>query len=182
MATAIQNIPLKTITGQDATLGDYAGKVLLAVNVASKCGLTPQYTALEALYKAYKDKGLVVIGFPANNFGAQEPGTDAEITDFCTTNYGVDFPMFSKLSVKGDDQHPLYAAMIAERPAKTFKDGSFKEKLAGYGIVPENDTDVLWNFEKFLIAKDGTVAARFAPDIAPDDAIVTQAIEAELAK
>jgi glutathione peroxidase len=182
MATAIQNIPLKTITGQDATLGDYAGKVLLAVNVASKCGLTPQYTALEALYKAYKDKGLVVIGFPANNFGAQEPGTDAEITDFCTTNYGVDFPMFSKLSVKGDDQHPLYAAMIAEKPAKTFKDSSFKEKLAGYGIVPENDTDVLWNFEKFLIAKDGTVAARFAPDIAPDDAIVTQAIEAELAK
>ena len=182
MATAIQTIPLKTITGQDATLGDYAGKVLLAVNVASKCGLTPQYTALEALYKDYKDKGLVVIGFPANNFGAQEPGTDAEITDFCTSNYGVDFPMFSKLSVKGDDQHPLYASMIAQKPEKIFKDDSFKEKLAGYGIVPENDTDVLWNFEKFLIAKDGTVAARFAPDIAPDDAIITSAIEAELAK
>ena len=182
MATAIQTIPLKTITGQDATLGDYAGKVLLAVNVASKCGLTPQYTALEALYKDYKDKGLVVIGFPANNFGAQEPGTDAEITDFCTSNYGVDFAMFSKLSVKGDDQHPLYASMIAQKPEKIFKDDSLKEKLAGYGIVPENDTDVLWNFEKFLIAKDGTVAARFAPDIAPDDAIITSAIEAELAK
>jgi glutathione peroxidase len=182
MATAIQQIPLKTINGQDATLGDYAGKVLLAVNVASKCGLTPQYTALEDLYGKYKDKGLVVLGFPANNFGAQEPGTEAEIQEFCTTNFGVDFPMFSKISVKGDDQHPLYAGLVAEKPEKTFKDNSFKERLAGYGIVPENDTDVLWNFEKFLIAKDGTVAARFAPDIAPDDPIVTGAIEAELAK
>ena len=182
MTTAIQDIPLKTITGKDAKLGDYAGKVLLAVNVASKCGLTPQYTALEALYKKYEEKGLVVIGFPANNFGAQEPGTEDEIQEFCTTNYGVDFPMFAKLSVKGDDQHPLYASLIAEKPAKTFKDQSFKEKLAGYGIVTEKEEDVLWNFEKFLIAKDGTVAGRFAPDIAPDDAIITDAIEAELAK
>lgn len=182
MATAIQQVPLKTIKGEDATLGDYAGKVLLAVNVASKCGLTPQYTALEELYGQYKDKGLVVLGFPANNFGAQEPGTESEIQDFCTTNYGVDFPMFSKISVKGDDQHPLYAKLVAEKPAKTFKDQDFKEKLAGYGIVPENDTDVLWNFEKFLIAKDGTVAGRFAPDIAPNDPIIIEAIDAELAK
>ncbi|ABQ67565.1 glutathione peroxidase [Rhizorhabdus wittichii] len=182
MATDIQQIPLKTIGGADATLGDYAGKVLLAVNVASKCGLTPQYTALEALYGQYKDKGFAVLGFPANNFGAQEPGTESEIQEFCTTNYGVDFPMFAKLSVKGDDQHPLYAKLVAAQPDKTFKDGSFKEKLAGYGIVPEKDTDVLWNFEKFLIAKDGTVAGRFAPDIAPDDPIITGAIEAELAK
>ena len=182
MATAIQEVPLKTITGQDATLGDYAGKVLLAVNVASKCGLTPQYSALEALYGSYKDKGLVVLGFPANNFGAQEPGSEAEIQDFCTTNYAVDFPMFSKLSVKGDDQHPLYAKLIAEKPDKTFKDMGFKEKLAGYGIVTERDDDVLWNFEKFLIAKDGTVAGRFAPDIAPDDPMIVSAIEAELAK
>lgn len=182
MATAIQDIPLKTINGQDAKLGDYAGKVLLAVNVASKCGLTPQYTALEALYKTYKDKGLVVIGFPANNFGAQEPGTESEIQEFCTTNYGVDFPMFSKLSVKGEDQHPLYARLIAEKPDKTFKDMGFKEKLEGYGIKIDKDEDVMWNFEKFLIAKDGTVAGRFAPDIAPDDSIITSAIEAELAK
>ena len=182
MATAIQEVPLKTITGKDAKLGDYAGKVLLAVNVASKCGLTPQYTALEALHTSYKDKGLVVIGFPANNFGAQEPGTEDEITEFCTTNYGVDFPMFAKLSVKGEDQHPLYARLIAEKPDKTFKDQTFKERLAGYGIVAERDDDVLWNFEKFLIAKDGTVAGRFAPDIAPDDPIITEAIEAELAK
>lgn len=182
MATDIQEIPLKTIKGDDAKLGDYAGKVLLAVNVASKCGLTPQYTALEQLYAQYKDKGLVVLGFPANNFGAQEPGTEAEIQEFCTTNYGVDFPMFSKISVKGEDQHPLYTKLVEAKPDKTFKDQSFKERLAGYGIVPENDTDVLWNFEKFLIAKDGTVAGRFAPDIAPDDAIITDAIEAELAK
>jgi glutathione peroxidase len=182
MATAIQQVPLKTITGEDATLGDYAGKVLLAVNVASKCGLTPQYAALEAVHKQYADKGFAVLGFPANNFGAQEPGSDGEIQEFCTTNFGVDFPMFSKISVKGDDQHDLYAKLVAEKPAATFKDDGFKQKLAGYGIVPENDTDVLWNFEKFLIAKDGTVAARFAPDIAPDDAIITQAIEAELAK
>jgi len=182
MATAIQDIPLKTINGQDAKLGDYAGKVLLAVNVASKCGLTPQYEALEALYAKYRDKGLVVLGFPANNFGAQEPGTDAEIADFCTTNFAVDFPMFSKLSVKGEDQHPLYAKLIEAKPDKTFKDQGFKEKLASYGIVTERDEDVLWNFEKFLIAKDGTVAGRFAPDIAPDDPLITNAIEAELAR
>jgi len=182
MATAIQDIPLKTINGQDAKLGDYAGKVLLAVNVASKCGLTPQYEALEALYAKYRDKGLVVLGFPANNFGAQEPGTDAEIADFCTTNFAVDFPMFSKLSVKGEDQHPLYAKLIEAKPDKTFKDQGFKEKLTSYGIVTDRDEDVLWNFEKFLIAKDGTVAGRFAPDIAPDDPLITNAIEAELAR
>jgi len=182
MATDIQQIPLKTIDGGDATLGDYAGKVLLAVNVASKCGLTPQYEALEAVHKKYKDKGLVVLGFPANNFGAQEPGSDAEISDFCTTNFGVDFPMFSKISVKGDDQHPLYQKLTAERPTKTYKDDSFKQKLQGYGIDTGREDEVTWNFEKFLIGKNGTVAGRFAPDIAPDDAIVTSAIEAELAK
>jgi glutathione peroxidase len=182
MATAIQEVPLKTLDGKDASLGDYAGKVLLAVNVASKCGLTPQYTALEALYGQYKDKGFAVLGFPANNFGAQEPGTDAEISDFCTTNFGVDFPMFSKISVKGDDIHPLYAKLTAEQPTKTYKDNSFKERLQGYGIDTGREDEVTWNFEKFLIAKDGSVAGRFAPDIAPDDAIITSAIEAELAK
>jgi len=182
MATAIQDVPLKTIKGEDAKLGDYAGKVLLLVNVASKCGLTPQYEALEKLYKDYKDKGVVVMGFPANNFGAQEPGTESEIQDFCTTNYGVDFPMFSKISVKGDDQHPLYQKLTSERPTKTFKDDVFVERMKGYGIVAEKEEDVLWNFEKFLIGKDGKVADRFSPDITPDDPIITKAIEAELAK
>ena len=182
MASAIQSIPLKTIKGEDATLGDYAGKVLLAVNVASKCGLTPQYSALEAVHQRYKDKGFAVLGFPANNFGAQEPGTESEIEQFCTTNFGVDFPMFSKISVKGDDQHPLYQKLTAEKPTKTYKDNTFKERLQGYGIDTGREDEVTWNFEKFLIAKDGTVAGRFAPDIAPDDAIITGAIEAELAK
>lgn len=134
MATAIQEIPLRTIDGKDASLGDYAGKVLLAVNVASKCGLTPQYAALEETYRKYRDKGFAVLGFPANNFGAQEPGSEAEITEFCTTNFGVDFPMFAKISVKGDDQHPLYQTLTEERPTKTYKDDSFKQRLIGYGI------------------------------------------------
>ena len=180
MATDIQQIPLKTIGGADATLGDYAGKVLLAVNVASKCGLTPQYTALEALYGRYKDKGFAVLGFPANNFGAQEPGTESEIQEFCTTNYGVDFPLFAKISVKGDDQHPLYKALVAAQPKATAKDNSFKERLAGYGIKPEKDTDVLWNFEKFLVGRDGKVIGRFAPDIAADDPLLLDAVNKAL--
>ena len=177
MATAIQDIPLKTIKGEDAKLGDYAGKVLLLVNVASKCGLTPQYEALEKLYKDYKAKGVVVLGFPANNFGAQEPGTESEIQEFCTTNFGVDFPMFAKISVKGDDQHPLYQSLTSEKPTKTYKDQGFKEKLRGYGIAVDNEADVMWNFEKFLIGRDGAVVARFAPDVAPDDARLIAAIE-----
>ena len=182
MATDIQAIPLKTIDGKDTSLDDYAGKVLLAVNVASKCGLTPQYSALENLHSTYKDKGFAVLGFPANNFGGQEPGSENEIQEFCTTNFGVDFPMFSKISVKGADQHPLYEKLTAERPTKTYKDDSFKKKLAEYGIDTGREDEVTWNFEKFLIGKDGTVAGRFAPDIAPDDPIITKAIEDELSK
>jgi len=182
MATAIQEIPLQTIKGEAATLGDYAGKVLLLVNVASKCGLTPQYAALEKLYEDYKDKGLVVLGFPANNFGAQEPGTDEEIVEFCTTNFGVAFPMFSKISVKGEDQHPLYRELTTTFPKATLKTEDFIKRLEGYGIKQDKPNDVFWNFEKFLIAKDGTIANRFAPDITPDDALITGAIDAELAK
>ena len=159
MATAIQQVPLKTIDGKDTNLGDYAGKVLLAVNVASKCGLTPQYTALEETYKKYKDKGFAVLGFPANNFGAQEPGTEAEITDFCTTNYGVDFPMFSKISVKGDDQHPLYKYLT--------------EKTTN----PAHSGAITWNFNKFLIGADGKLIARFGSDVEPDSEELEKAIE-----
>lgn len=182
MAESAHDFVFEKLEGGKLDMSQYKGKAVLVVNTASFCGYTPQYEGLQSLWESYKDKGLVVLGVPANNFGAQEPGTESEIQEFCTTNYGVDFPMFAKLSVKGDDQHPLYAKLVAAQPDKTFKDGSFKEKLAGYGIVPEKDTDVLWNFEKFLIAKDGTVAGRFAPDIAPDDPIITGAIEAELAK
>jgi glutathione peroxidase len=181
--STVYDIPVETIEGAPASLAAYAGKVLLVVNVASKCGLTPQYAGLESLYTAQRDRGLVVLGFPANNFGAQEPGTNPEIATFCSTTYGVDFPIFSKISVKGDDQHPLYRTLIDAQPAAIEKPGSdFKAKLAGYGIVPESPTDVLWNFEKFLIGRDGSVVARFAPDVAPDDALLIDAIDRELAK
>lgn len=180
--TAIQDIPLKTIKGDDTSLADYAGKVVLAVNVASKCGLTPQYEGLEKLYSDYKDRGLVVAGFPANDFGAQEPGTNDEIASFCTTNFGVDFPMFEKIVVTGPDKHPLYAALTAEKPHADNDKRPFRERLRGYGITPTEAPEVLWNFEKFLIAKDGSVAGRFGPATTPDDEQLVAAIEAELAK
>lgn len=180
--TDLQQIPVSTIDGTPTTLGEFAGKVLLVVNVASKCGLTPQYEALEALYAARKDDGVEVLGFPANNFGAQEPGTEAEIAEFCSTSYGVTFPMFSKISVVGDDQHPLYSALTAAVPQAEGDPGAFRERLRGFGMTPNEDPDVLWNFEKFLIGADGRVARRFAPTLAPNDPVITAAIDAELAK
>lgn len=182
MATAIQSIPLKTIDGGQSSLGDYAGKVLLVVNVASKCGLTPQYDALEKLYERYREQGFAVLGFPANDFGAQEPGTDAEIADFCQTNFAVAFPMFSKISVVGEEKHPLYRELTAAIPSASGNPDDFRERLRGYGMTPNPDPEVLWNFEKFLIARDGSVVARFAPTIAPDAPELVSAIAAELAK
>lgn len=181
--STVQDIPVHTIDGKPAALKNYAGSVLLVVNVASKCGLTPQYAGLESLYEAQRAKGLLVLGFPANNFGAQEPGSNPEIAEFCSLTYGVSFPMFEKISVGGEDRHPLYQALIDAIPTATEKPGSdFKAKLAGYGIKQNDPTDVLWNFEKFLIARDGTVAARFAPDVEPNDPLLLAAIDAELAK
>jgi len=177
--TELADIPVKTIKGEDASLGDYAGKALLVVNVASKCGLTPQYEGLEKLYADYKDDGLVVLGFPANDFAGQEPGSNAEIETFCTTNFGVDFPMFEKITVTGPDKHPLYAALTAAQPA-AIKDGAFRERLKGYGMEPNASPEVLWNFEKFLVSRDGAVVARFAPDTAPNDPDLVAAIEAVL--
>jgi glutathione peroxidase len=182
MAQALQSIPLTTIKGAQATLGDHAGKVLLAVNVASKCGLTPQYAGLEALHRRFSDQGFAVLGFPANDFGAQEPGSDAEIVDFCTTNFGVDFPMFSKMQVTGADKHPLYAALIEAQPSASGDAAGFREKLKGFGMTPNPEPEVLWNFEKFLIGRNGDVVARFAPTTAPDDPALVAAIETELAK
>lgn len=178
--TALADIPLKTIQGADASLGNYAGKVLLVVNVASKCGLTPQYEGLEALYGKYRDQGLVVLGFPANDFGAQEPGSNDEIQTFCTTNFGVDFPMFEKLVVTGPDKHPLYAALTEAAPAAQ-NDGAFRDRLKGYGMTPNPAPELLWNFEKFLVGRDGAVVARFSPDTAPDDPALVAAIEQALA-
>ncbi len=182
MTNTIAEIPLQTITGAPASLGDYAGKVALVVNVASKCGLTPQYEGLEALYRDYRDKGLVVLGFPANDFGAQEPGSNEEISNFCTTNFAVDFPMFAKITVVGPDKHPLYKALTSAAPTAKGDAAGFRERLKGYGMTPNPEPEVLWNFEKFLIGRDGKVAARFAPGTEPGDATLVAAIEAELAK
>ena len=179
--TALQDIPVDSIDDEPTTLRQFDGSVVLVVNVASKCGLTPQYEGLEALYQRYHDEGLTVVGFPANNFGGQEPGTNDEIAEFCATNYSVSFPLFSKISVVGDDQHPLYAELTSRAPTADGKE-DFRAALRGHGMTPTEDPDVLWNFEKFLVSRDGQVVARFAPTVTPDDAGLVEAIEGELSK
>ncbi len=161
------NYTLNDIDGKPVDLASYSGKVILVVNVASHCGFTKQYTALEKLYKDYKDKGFVILAFPANNFGAQEPGTNTEIKEFCTgkdSKYHVSFPIFSKISVKGDDISPFYKHLITQ------------------DVKPKGKGDVKWNFEKFLIAKDGTLIGRYESKVTPDDKELVAAIDAELAK
>lgn len=183
MSNKIYDIPVKKIDGTETTLAEFGGKALLLVNVASKCGLTTQYEGLESLYKEYKDQGFEVLGFPANNFLAQEPGTNEEILDFCKSTYDVTFPLFQKISVKGDDQHPIYGFLTGEKGEADISNGpAFEERLVGYGSVRDDPKDLLWNFEKFLISKDGTVAARIAPDVTADDARVVSALKAEIAK
>lgn len=173
MTSSIYDIPLKRIDGKPETLGAFKGDVLLIVNVASKCGLTPQYDGLEALYKARHGEGLDVLGFPCNQFGGQEPGTEGEIAEFCRLTYGVEFPMFAKLDVKGPDQHPLYKALTEAQPKRTLSPRVANPR------PPEGD--VRWNFEKFLVGRDGKVIARFDPNVTPDDPVLTGAIDAALA-
>jgi glutathione peroxidase len=182
MANELYEIPVKTIDGQETNLGEYKDKVLLVVNVASKCGLTPQYEGLEKLYEDYRAKGFEILGFPANNFMGQEPGTEEEIRDFCDTNYNVQFPLFSKISVKGDDQHQLYHYLTETKPETDINDGGLEENLKGYGHNRSTPAEVLWNFEKFLVGKDGQIAARFAPDVAPADERLVAKLEEELGK
>ncbi len=160
----VHDIDLQTLSGEPATLGEFAGSTILAVNVASQCGLTPQYTGLQRLYDQFADRGLVVAGFPCNQFGAQEPGTSDEISEFCSANYGVTFPMFAKIDVNGPGRHPLYAELTEVADA---------EGKAG---------DIQWNFEKFLIGPDGKLLARFRPLIEPEAPEVVNAIEASLAQ
>jgi len=184
--STLTNIPLTTLAGSPASLADYSGKVLLIVNVASKCGLTPQYTALEQLYQQFKDTGFVVLGFPANDFASQEPGTDQEIAKFCTTDYPVTFPLFSKISVKGPEIHPLYRELTTAAPEALINDAGFRDGITGYLKsqdlpAPDAPPSVLWNFEKFLISRDGAVVARFAPDMPPSDPRIVTAIEKALA-
>lgn len=181
MPDQLQQIPLKTISGDDASLGNYAGKVLLIVNVASKCGLTPQYDGLEKLHERYAGQGFAVLGFPANDFGGQEPGSDGEIADFCRTNFSVSFPMFSKIPVTGPEKHPLYAALTSAAPQARGDTATMRERLASRGMTANPEPEILWNFEKFLVGRDGSVKARFAPVITPDDPDLVAAIEAELA-
>lgn len=156
MDAPIYGFTMKTIEGKDKSLADYKGKVVMVVNTASFCGYTPQYKDLEALYKQYKDKGFVVIGFPANNFGKQEPGNDGDIATFCERNYGVTFPMFSKISVKGDDIHPLYKYLTTET--------EFKEEIG-------------WNFTKFLVDKNGNIVAKFSSKVKPNEKEVIAQID-----
>ena len=181
MSEALYDIPLQKIDGTKANLGEHKGNVLLVVNVASKCGLTPQYAALEKLHESYRDRGFSVVGFPANDFGAQEPGTNAEIQEFCTTNYGVQFPMYSKIQVTGKGKHPLYRNLTTAQP-KTENRDAMEKQLKGYGMTPTSAPEVLWNFEKFLVDRSGKVVGRFAPDTTPDAAPLVKAIESELAK
>lgn len=183
MSTSIYEIPVKKISGEDASLGEHKGKVLLVVNVASKCGLTPQYEALEKVYEQYKGQGLVVAGFPANDFNAQEPGTEAEIQSFCTANFGVKFPMYGKITVVGAQKHPLYAELIAAQPkAVSVSEVPWREKLKGYRIETNAEPELLWNFEKFVVSRKGEVVKCFAPDTAPDDPALVKTLEAELDK
>jgi len=186
MTTQIYDIPVHTIAGESTSLAKYRGKVLLVVNVASKCGLTEQYDALEKLYARFRESGLVVLGFPANDFGGQEPGSNEEIATFCTATFGVDFPMFSKIAVTGPATDPLYKELIAAAPkAEGATRESFRERLEGFlgksGASTNPEPGILWNFEKFLIGRDGQVVARFSPEVEPDNPALVAAIERALA-
>ncbi len=177
-------VPLKTIAGETTTLAPYKGHVLLIVNTASKCGLTPQYEGLEKVYGTYKHCGFDVLGFPANDFAGQEPGSNEEIQNFCATSFNVSFPMFEKIAVTGPDISPLYQQLIDAQPVARVKDPGFRAQLDGFlsqhGAKTNPLPGLLWNFEKFLVNRRGQVVARFAPDTLPTDPVVIQAIEREL--
>jgi glutathione peroxidase len=180
--SSIYDIPVQKISGEQASLAEFKGKVLLVVNVASKCGLTPQYEGLEKLYERFHDKGLVVAGFPANDFKEQEPGTNSDIQSFCTTNYGVKFPMFSKIAVTGAEKHPLYKSLISAQPAAKGDPAGWAAVLKQHNIDANAAPEIQWNFEKFVVARNGEIAARFSPNTAPDNPELLSAIESELAK
>lgn len=183
MANTLGAIPFQRMDGGVARLADYSGSVVLVVNVASKCGLTSQYEGLEKLYEAYRGRGLVVLGFPANDFAGQEPGSNEEIVEFCRGTFGVQFPLAQKIAVTGPDAHPLFRQLTAAHPVATANpDSQLRIRLEARGLGPKITGDVMWNFEKFLIGRNGEVAARFAPDIVPDDERLVRSIETELAQ
>ena len=164
VSKSVYDFTLNSIDGQPSPLSSFKGKVVMLVNVASKCGYTPQYSALESTYEKYKDRGLVIVGIPANNFGAQEPGTNEEIKTFCSRKYNVTFPMMAKVSVKGSDQTPLY------------------QFLTDKTLNPTTGGEIKWNFTKFIFDRDGNAIARFEPEVTPDSSQVTAAIEKALGK
>jgi glutathione peroxidase len=184
--STLYEIPVTTLAGEPTTLAPYQGHVLLIVNTASQCGFTPQYEGLEKLYNTYKHSGFEVLGFPANDFGAQEPGTNTDIKTFCETSFGVTFPIFEKIAVTGPETHPLYQFLTTAQPETHLGDPKLREGLDGFlaSINWPTKTNpapgVLWNFEKFLVDRKGNVVARFASDIAPSDPALIQAIEAAL--
>jgi glutathione peroxidase len=187
MPASIYDFAVETISRQPTSLAKYRGKVLLIVNVASKCGLTPQYDALEKLYARFQENGFEVLGFPANDFAGQEPGSSEEISAFCKASFGVDFPLFSKVSVTGPGMHPLYAALIEAQP-QAWGPGreAMRENLTGFLASTNNgktnpEPGILWNFEKFLIGRNGDVVGRFSPEVVPDDPAIVAAIEKALA-
>lgn len=180
--STVHDIEVTTIEGQPRSLSDYEGKVLLLVNVASQCGLTPQYAQLEKLYEEQRDAGLEVLGFPCNQFAGQEPGSEEEIATFCESNYGVEFPLFAKVEVNGPGRHPLYQKLIQAQPEATQNpDSPLRGKLTEMGLLGNDATAVMWNFEKFLVGRDGYVIARFAPDITVEDPELAGAIDKALA-
>jgi glutathione peroxidase len=181
MPENISEIPRETIDGDPITLGSYKGSVLLIVNVASKCGLTPQYEGLQKLYSEKRDEGLEILAFPANDFHGQEPGSEAEIKEFCSSTYNTSFPMFAKISVIGPTKHRLYQRLTAAQPEAEGGE-TMRDNLRGYGIEPNSTPEVLWNFEKFLVDRDGRVAARFAPDITADDPRLRTAVDQALTR
>ncbi|CAI1654925.1 Glutathione peroxidase homolog BsaA [Serratia entomophila] len=182
MSQSIYSLPLQTIENQKTTLDAYQGSVLLVVNVASECGLTKQYEGLEALYETYRSQGFEVLDFPSNEFLGQEPGSNEEILAFCRGTFGVQFPMFAKIEVNGENRHPLYRALIAAQPHAQAPEGSeFLARMTSKGRAPKQPGDILWNFEKFLIARDGTVIQRFSPDTTPEDPTLVAAVKQALA-
>jgi glutathione peroxidase len=176
----VLDISVDRIDGTPSSLAEHKGKVLLIVNVASECGFTPQYSGLETLYERNRERGFVICGFPANDFGAQEPGSNEEIQSFCRSNFGVKFPMYSKIVVTGVERHPLYNVLVQSAPECTGDTSDLRQHLVEFGVQPTSPPEVLWNFEKFLVGRDGRVVERFAPDVEPDDPRLRDAIEAEV--
>ena len=179
--SALYDISVTTIDGTPVSMNNFRGKTLLIVNVASECGLTPQYNHLEQLYEKHKHAGFEVLGFPCNQFGGQEPGTESDIEGFCRGTFGVQFPMFSKIEVNGPGRHPLYQHLIDEQPKAIEKsDGKLKAKLKEKGLLPGSEEAISWNFEKFLVDAEGKVVARFAPDVEVIDSAFHDILERTL--